>query len=224
MGKIKKEKMRPAAEAFHECVRHGNVPEVQRMLSQGLVDPNERDVVDNESWTAFYVAVGVVLREKTVLCSSRMAMARVLLDAGAGIDEPYLPYGFSPLHRAVARQHGPVVEWLLQNKANPNAKDDELATPLEYALERNAWFIVHELLDAGASLPREEHIRPTFQNILQRRRSCFAAARVFFGLLRFRVRILTVGCRFVLPRGLCQQMTLYVWATRRDSELWASPK
>jgi ankyrin repeat protein len=85
--------------------------------------------------------------------SSSIAMAGVLLDAGANIDvADCFGGGGTALHQACSLGHKQIAMELIRRGANVDAVDDGMECPVHYAAKRGHAGMVHILANAGADL------------------------------------------------------------------------
>jgi len=95
------------------------------LLSHG-VDPNTHDPV--QSWTALHFAAR----------DQKVAIVRVLLDAGSAVDSLNV-FGNTPLWHTVSPRGNPeVVEMLLEAGADPRKRNGDGVSPLDIAKARKA--------------------------------------------------------------------------------------
>lgn len=78
-------------------------------------------------------------------------LARMLLDAGAGVDARNF-VGETPLHFAAKKNHADLARMLLDAGAVVDAKDDEGKTPLHKACESGNVAVAGALIEAGANM------------------------------------------------------------------------
>ena len=89
-------------------------------------------------------------------CYGHTDVARLLLEAGAGVDLKS-NCGRTPLSWAAANGHSEVVESLLQAGAEVDSKDSEYGrTPLSYAARNGRSEVVKSLLEAGADVDSKD--------------------------------------------------------------------
>ena len=76
-----------------------------------------------------------------------------MVEAGADINTISLYNGNTPLIVASEYGHTPIVEYLIQNKADINARNNDGKTPLILAKENGHEEIVKHLIEHGATPP-----------------------------------------------------------------------
>ena len=86
------------------------------------------------------------------------------LAAGAGIDATFIGLGIpasgaTPLHLAVLSDQGEIVEFLIEKRANINAKakDEHGGTPLHWAAALGRIEMARRLIEAGADVDAKDH-------------------------------------------------------------------
>lgn len=145
-----------------DCARQNNVQELERLLSSGTVNINEKN---SGGYTALHVAVfyknedsvRILLKYGadvntynynqqstplvSALHSNNTNIILMLLEHGCDVKQTYIP-----LHLAVYYNNSFVVERLLLHGANPNTKDTSGETPLYTAIENNKSNDIIELL------------------------------------------------------------------------------
>ncbi|XP_014663141.1 PREDICTED: putative ankyrin repeat protein RF_0381 [Priapulus caudatus] len=116
---------------------------VQMLLSHGA----DANATDSYGWTSLHIAV----------CSGRLDIVRLLLEAGADPSVADTESGMTPLMMAVRKGNEAAVQMLLSHGADPNAADSQGQTSLYYAAT-SVYFeassgrlnIMRLLLEAGA--------------------------------------------------------------------------
>lgn len=119
---------------------HGNAAVIDQLLKGGA-DPNR----------------GVRARETPLMLAARTGNAdavKVLLRAGATVDAKETWNGQTALMWAAAAGHGPVVQALIDHRADIHARSNSGATPLLFAVRRGDLAAVRALLAAGADVKR----------------------------------------------------------------------
>jgi hypothetical protein len=79
-------------------------------------------------------------------------VVKILLLYGANIDENPTGYGLHAIHLAAEEGHDDIIELLLSNGSNINARDDGGRTALYYATHYERYSTVELLLKAGAKV------------------------------------------------------------------------
>lgn len=125
--------------------KDGNVEIVKIILTCKDIDINQGYTDDDEIYVfdCMYIAID----------EENMALLKLLIDKGADINTRiYSEDGFNPLSLAVKNQNKDMVEFLLQNKANPDGtKINGSVVPLCIAVENNDYQIVKLLLSYNAN-------------------------------------------------------------------------
>lgn len=127
-----------------------------------------------------------------------------------------------PLGAAAWEGSVPCVRQLLLAKANPNPGGTPESQPFFIAMRAGNIECAHELLDAGAVRIRDAGYQKEFiyNDHMDARQRCIAAARTVCGILRKRCRM---GLGSV-PKEIAAKVWVPVWRTRRDKDLWARRK
>lgn len=78
-----------------------------------------------------------------------------------------VPYaaGSTPLHAAALLGHFDIAEALLKNNADPNLRNSDGHTPLDYALMSHAWFEDNLAKKRGSSFTLERFVRQTAEKV-----------------------------------------------------------
>jgi ankyrin repeat protein len=155
----------PSGEALHFAVRAGKLPEVKRLVNAGTpVDARDAlggtplldaafagytDIADfliqhGADVNARHHEAGSTPIQYAVL-TGRIAMVRLLLQAGAQTKGDYRD-GQSLLHVAAARGNAPVIDALVEAKADVQALDANENTPLDSAVLHGQTAAVESLL------------------------------------------------------------------------------
>lgn len=92
---------------------------------RSLIDRGQLHARDNSGYTALHYAAR----------SGHLAICRVLLDAGIGVDVQ-THGGVTALHRAAMMGHTDIVQLLLARKADPTVQDSDGKTALHRAAEK----------------------------------------------------------------------------------------
>ena len=157
-------------ELLHRAVRTGDLVEVKRLIGDGT-PVDVRDALGSTplldaAWTgqteiadyliahgadvnARHAEAGATPLQYAVL-TGRAKMTRLLLTAGASLGSEYRD-GQSLLHVAAARGYVPVIDLLVEAKADMQALDANGNTPLDSAVLHNQPFAVNELLQRHAN-------------------------------------------------------------------------
>lgn len=123
---------------LHNACMGGNAEGIQVLLEKGA-DVNFKG---NENWTPLYLALSRGHNEAVSL----------LLKSGAKVEGNYL-------HTAAIKGYGKIAYMLLENGADPNAKDKKGKTPLNYACRYSHKKVAKILLGKGAN---KEDLKKTF--------------------------------------------------------------
>jgi len=83
--------------------------------------------------------------------AGNLQKAQSLVESGANVNGRFGGDGDTPLHRAAARGHTTVVNFLLSAGANPNSTNDQTSTPLLYAVANGHVETAKVLIGAGAN-------------------------------------------------------------------------
>eukprot|EP00180_Rhodochaete_pulchella_P000564 Plantae.Rhodophyta-Rhodochaete_pulchella.ctg1404.p1 GENE.Plantae.Rhodophyta-Rhodochaete_pulchella.ctg1404~~Plantae.Rhodophyta-Rhodochaete_pulchella.ctg1404.p1 ORF type:complete len:317 (-),score=64.49 Plantae.Rhodophyta-Rhodochaete_pulchella.ctg1404:790-1740(-) len=124
---------------LHEAARSGDQEHI-RSLVQSETIGDEIDETDMFGYTALHMAVE----------AGYEAITRLLIDAGANIEQMTKLHASRPLHYAAFLGHDAVAKVLLEKKANINAQTDDGRSPLFQAAFRSHPSMVKLLLKAGA--------------------------------------------------------------------------
>ena len=137
------ENMEAAGEALYYAASSGKADVVIRLLKLGV--PANAHAVDGVA-TALYA----------VACNNSSPdspqIARALLDWGADPNAVQDRSGEMPLHCAATVNNLAVAEVLLEHGANPNAKNENEATPVYYAVLSRHREFVELLVHSGANI------------------------------------------------------------------------
>lgn len=140
------------------CVDHDNEVGVKLLFQFGASAQDcARIYYTNAKWLSKQIPVGPLYFARSV------AMAKLLLDAGAHVDDsPSLeaetgihtePHGWgSPLHAAAEKGAIAVAKFLLENGADVNYENNVSATPLHIAADQRDVDLAALLLDYGADV------------------------------------------------------------------------
>ena len=147
-------------------VRNDRVPQVQRLLDQGL-DPNTRDgrgnpiimqAVRDNAWGVFDLVLANPKTDILIMNGHQetplmyvslvgdLDRAKQLVAKGAQINH----LGWTPLHYAASTNQLVVVQYLLEQGAMPNAPAPDGSSPIMMAAQAGARDTVQVLLEAGA--------------------------------------------------------------------------
>jgi RNA polymerase sigma factor (sigma-70 family) len=141
---------------FFIAVRAGELAAVRRLLKEAPAL-----VAEHERWDAEMARRNrrPAVRSFTALHraadSGNLALAELLLAAGAAVNEP-TNSGLTPLHMAVLNDRLPLVELLLRRGADPNLATDRGMTPLHWAVIRGRPDHIRLLLAAGAGADTQD--------------------------------------------------------------------
>ena len=130
-------------------VKAGDIDGVKRLLAEG----QEVNKADKEGLTLLYYAA----------CEGQIDIARILLAAGAGVNEPVGKDCNSPLQAAAANGHAEMVRFLLGQGAGVNVTDKHgCCYPLKLAAHFGHVETVKLLLEAGAKVQTrdEKKLKP----------------------------------------------------------------
>ena len=122
---------------------HNATDQVQSMLVQGGQDPDAVDSVSGR--TALDYAASF----------NNLAMAKILLDHGAGVDARD-PSGNTALHWAAERGNIAVMKLLIARKAMVDAADKQGITPLMQAIAHSQPRAVRLLIESGADPHKQD--------------------------------------------------------------------
>ena len=102
-------------------------------------------------------------------CSlQRSTVARLLIDGGASINHAVNPTNFTPLHVAMSEGCQDVVRLLLRHRANPEAQDRHLSTPLWCGAMKSRVDVVQILAAYGADINHRGWADMTVWNVRKR--------------------------------------------------------
>ena len=121
-----------------DAVREGRVADARKALAGGG---------DADSFTQDGAPLLVIASRY-----GSVALARMLLEAGAGVNEKTRDKGTTALMAASQRGHAELVDLLLQHKADPNCKARNGQTALSMASGRGDLAMVRRLIAGGARL------------------------------------------------------------------------
>eukprot|EP00667_Euglena_gracilis_P011617 EG_transcript_11885 len=139
MGGVPKE-VRQAMMTVHECIKAGDLAQLQKLLSSGL-SPDSKDA---KGISALHYAVGV----------NRLDILKALMDARADpkvVDNS----GNTLLHYAAGYGHAQTTEYFLQCGLPVNAYNSTGETPLDLALRNNHPQVVQALKNKGGQTGRK---------------------------------------------------------------------
>lgn len=83
--------------------------------------------------------------------AGNLRKAQSLVESGANVNGRFGGDGDTPLHRAAARGHTTLVDFLLSAGANPNSVNDQASTPLLYTVANGHVETAKALIGAGAN-------------------------------------------------------------------------
>jgi len=126
--------------ALHDAAQDGNVPEVERLLSAGLVDLAGKPTRNSAGETPLFAACA----------NGRADMVQLLLEQRADANLTKSTDGMSPACAAAAGRHEEVLDLLLEGKADPNLASADGGTPLFMAIQAGHYSLVERLLYARA--------------------------------------------------------------------------
>ncbi len=140
---------------LHFAAQNGNVAEVERLIAEGA-DPNAQDengntplkyasaepypqvlltlislgaspvMADRRGFTPIHCVAGHGFYDEA------LEMGKILVDAGADVNARSIVHGFVPLHEARTTR---MVDFLLENGADPSIKNNDGQTPEQYLSE-----------------------------------------------------------------------------------------
>lgn len=185
---------------FQYAIRQGATRCVMAMLN-AKADPLVYHVGDG-GWNPFMSAV---------YGKGGEPILQLLLEAKA--DPTYVVEGnWTVLHAASSLHRTSSLSFLLQ--CTPRSFLDEVdsdgLTPLDVANWMNSWKCADLLVAAGAHGRAPEGLAPRILEAIAGREQCRVAARVIYGVFKFRLRS---------GRDMARLMTQHVWATRMQ-EAW----
>lgn len=123
---------------LHNACMGGNLDIIKTLVEKGA-DVNAKG---DRNWTPLFIAMG---RGHTEAVS-------LLLKSGVKVEDHYL-------HTAAVKGYGKIAYMLLENGADPNAKDKKGKTPLDYACRYSHKKVAKALLSKGAN---KEDLKKTF--------------------------------------------------------------
>lgn len=126
--------------ALHDAAQDGNVQEVERLLSAGLVDLAGKPTRNSAGETPLFAACA----------NGRAEMVQLLLEKRADANLTKSTDGMSPASAAAAGRHEEVLDLLLEGKADPNLASADGGTPLFMAIQAGHYNLVERLLQARA--------------------------------------------------------------------------
>ncbi|CAJ1345785.1 unnamed protein product [Effrenium voratum] len=126
--------------AMHDAAQDGNVQEVERLLSAGLVDLAGKPTRNSAGETPLFAACA----------NGRAQMVQLLLEKRADPNLTKSTDGMSPACAAAAGDHEEVLELLLEGKADVNLASTDGGTPLLMAIQAGHYHLVDRLLQAKA--------------------------------------------------------------------------
>ena len=126
---------------IHTAAEAGNIEAVKQHLAEGA-DVNARSVIDD---TPLHFAAGEGHKE----------VVELLIANGADVNAKGGISGSTPLHFAALFGHKEVVELLIAKGADVNAKDDDGATPLDWAVVEDSTEIADLLRKHGGKRGEE---------------------------------------------------------------------
>eukprot|EP00913_Durusdinium_trenchii_P025414 g23859.t1 len=136
-----------AQEGHTNCDTDGEVQEVERLLSAGLVDLVEKPTRNSAGETPLFAAC----------FSGRAKMVQLLLEKRADTNLTKSTDGMSPACAAVAEHHEEVLQLLLDGKADLNLASADGGTPLFVAIQAGHYDLVERLLDDRG--PKSDHAK-----------------------------------------------------------------
>jgi serine/threonine protein kinase len=169
--------------------RDGSAEKVQWLIDHG-VNPNAKDA--NGSSLLHYVVT-----------NNRLEIAQVLINEGADVHAHYGVDGHTVLHLAVLHPDGEMAKLLMQNKADPNARDNFGYTPLHISILRSvtpytpdirSYYGIRDLNNKKGSLKPIEYLlqygadvnvivpsTPTLHRAVKKR---YSGYKIFYGTAR----------------------------------------
>ena len=136
--------LRATPDDLHDAVNAGDTARVQYFLAHGT-DADERDA----SWsTPLDLAAA----------TGQVAIAVMLLDAGADIEAADEPARMHPLHLAAIGDHPEMAELLIDRGANPDLRDSLDRTPLMVAATYGRAATASKLVTLGSDLFADDTI------------------------------------------------------------------
>lgn len=176
-----------------------------------------RIILENCCSARDYVAENTRSLEPVIHRHRNQEMLALLLSYGADPNAGDMPL-------CVAAWEGSLgcVRQLLLAKANPNPGGTPESQPFFIAMTAGNIECAHELLDAGAVRIRDAGYQKRFvyNDHMDARQRCIAAARTLCGILRKRCRM---GLGH-MPKEIAAKVWVPVWRTRRDKDLWPRRK
>jgi len=131
---------------YHHCMMRSYDPVAR--IKELLADGAKPDIKDVKGWSGLLVC-----------CrngwTDHLEVIKILLDAGADINQGTVEYGFTPLLLSASNGHLPIVRELLRRGANVNSCSESGTKPLGSAAEHGHLQIVKELIAGGAIVDDE---------------------------------------------------------------------
>jgi ankyrin repeat protein len=139
-GPREKTRLQCICERIYDTNKEHILPRIKELLANGA----KPDIKDIEGFSA----LSVCARQGS---ATHLEILKILLNAGANINQKTIDDGNSPLHFAVYNNHFAIMKELVKRGADINQQDKDGDTPLSCATLDNNIDIVKELLNNGAN-------------------------------------------------------------------------